>query len=353
MEPVEVYHKIVQELQRLRPDADVFMLNEGIGPRAVIGTRTALQGKYGNEIDIVLHSGGGSPDDAYRLIRAFREHYKIVNVIVPFWAKSAATLFAFGASRIVMQEYGELGPIDAQIRKDDEEKPGEEWESALNIQSSLLKIEELANRNFVDLFTSLQNNPNINIGRKQLAEMLLKYNSNLYAPLFQRVEVYEMGRMERYLSLGKMYAKRIIVQYGQESGIEIDKAEELLDFLTYDCPDHGYIVDYALLSNYLPNVIRSSDEPFGPEFSDNLEELSILLMVRGSDISEVGFVNDLTEKSNQKSDNMVNEEQINDNNTGNKTATERNKLSSGSKKNSNQKKPKPDEKQSNNQEQSQ
>ncbi|HMR73185.1 MAG TPA: hypothetical protein PKD68_04225 [Candidatus Saccharibacteria bacterium] len=263
-------------------------------------------------MDIILHSGGGSPGDAYRLIRTFREHYKIVNVVVPFWAKSAATLFTFGATKIVMQEYGELGPIDAQIRKDDEEKPREEWESALNIQSSLLKIEELSNRNFVDLFINLQHNPDINIGRKQLAEMLLSYNSNLYAPLLQRVEVYEMGRMERYLSIGKMYARRIITQYGEISGIDPEKAEELLDFLTYECPDHGYIVDYSLLSKYLPNVIRSSCEPFGAEYDKVLEELSLLLMVGGGDITMVDFVNNIVETQTRKNNVTRSEEERND-----------------------------------------
>lgn len=285
--------EILHSLQEQRGGVETFVLIDGIGPRAVINARRALKDKTGDEIDVILHSPGGSPDDAYRLIRSFREHYQRVNVIVPFWAKSAATLFALGATRIVMQEYGELGPIDAQIRKDDEEKPGEEWESALNIQASLLKIEELSNRNFVDLFTNLQHNSDINIGRKQLAEMLLSYNSELYALLLQRVEVYEMGRMERYLSIGKMYANRIIKQYGSTDPVDAAKIEEFLDFITYECPDHGYVLDYSVLKDFLPNVIRSSESPYGEDYDKILEELSYILMNDTEGIAFVGFVSEI------------------------------------------------------------
>jgi mlr4682 protein len=282
----------LKNLQLSRGDIKTFLLFDGIGPRAVINTRAALEEKEGDEIDVIISSGGGSPDDAYRLIRSFREHYKTVNVIVPFWAKSAATLFTLGASRIVMHEYGELGPIDAQIRKDDAEKPREEWESALNIQASLLKIEELSNNNFVELFRNLQSDPDVSIGRKQLAEMLLVYNSNLYAPLLQRVEVYEMGRMERYLSIGKMYARRIIKQYGDTNSDE-SKIAEFLDFITYDCPDHGYVIDFSVLKNYLSNVIRSNEEPFSKEYDVWLGKLSSLLMEANSEVLYTGFVDKL------------------------------------------------------------
>ncbi len=327
--------ELLYGLQSQRNGVDTFLLFGGIDPHAVIQTRSSLKGKRGDEIDVILHSAGGSPADAYRLIRSFREHYKVVNVIIPFWAKSAATLFALGADHIVMQEYGELGPIDAQIKKDDEEKPREEWESALNVQASLLKIEELSNRNFVDLFTNLQRNSNVNIGRKQLAEMLLAYNSNLHAPLLQRVEVYEMGRMERYLSIGKMYARRIIRQYSVIGSSEMDKVEEFLDFITYECPDHGYVLDYSMLRNYLPNVIRSTEPPYGTEYDRLLDELSYLLMNDTGGICFTGFVNAIPKpnkeevqyevKNKPKAETTNIEEQVNDHNSSEQQSKSKNK----------------------------
>lgn len=287
----EKYKSLLTDLQSLRGGVKTFVLMDDISTRSLIRTRLALDDITGKEIDIILHSPGGQPADAYRLIRSFREKFETVNVIVPLWAKSAATLFAFGASNLIMHEYGELGPIDAQIRKDDEDKPSEAWESALNVQSSLAQIEERSSQNFVELLLNLQRNPEVNIGRSKLAEMLLKYNSGLYAPLLSKIDTYEMGRMARYLDIGKLYARRILTQYGQ---IEPDKLDQLLDFLVYECPDHGYVVDQAVLKDYLPNVRKSTDKPFKAEYNKKLTDLSEYLMLQRHEIL-VGFIDVLTE----------------------------------------------------------
>lgn len=313
MDMEERYRSLISDLQSLRGEVKTFVLMDDISTRSLVRTRLALdESGAGKEVDIILHSPGGSPADAYRLIRSFRERYETVNIIVPLWAKSAATLFAFGASRLVMHEFGELGPIDAQIRKDDEDKPSEAWESALNVQSSLAQIEDRSSQNFVNLMLSLQRNPDVNIGRSKLAEMLLEYNSALYSPLLSKIDTYEMGRMARYLDIGKMYAKRILTQYGK---VEIEQLNQLLDFLVYDCPDHGYVVDYAVLKNYLPNVINSTERPFGLEYDKKLSTLSEYLMLQQDEIM-VGFIDTLnppkengTIKKGEKNDNK-NEQKV-------------------------------------------
>lgn len=107
---------IVMKLETRR-NVPNYVIFSGIEPRTLLRTRQVLKDvPHSEEVDIILHSGGGDPGDAYRLIRTFRERYTTVNIIVPFWAKSEATLLAFGGSRIVLHEFGELGPLNAQIR---------------------------------------------------------------------------------------------------------------------------------------------------------------------------------------------------------------------------------------------
>lgn len=67
------------------------------------------------EVDILLHSTGGDPLAAWKLMSMLRERFKKVCVLVPFMAFSAATLFALGADEIVMHPHASLGPIDPQI----------------------------------------------------------------------------------------------------------------------------------------------------------------------------------------------------------------------------------------------
>ena len=67
-------------------------------------------------LSLILNSPGGMALAAERVIRACRTYSNgDFEVIVPKMAKSAATMICLGASKIVMSDTSELGPIDLQI----------------------------------------------------------------------------------------------------------------------------------------------------------------------------------------------------------------------------------------------
>jgi ATP-dependent protease ClpP protease subunit len=72
---------------------------------------------HGNPIDLLLNSPGGDIDTAEKIITLIRKKADAapVRVIVPDFAKSAATLIALGANGVVMSHTSELGPIDPQV----------------------------------------------------------------------------------------------------------------------------------------------------------------------------------------------------------------------------------------------
>lgn len=71
----------------------------------------------GAPIDLLLNSPGGDIDTAEKIITLIRKRAEAapVRVIVPDFAKSAATLIALGANSVVMSHTSELGPIDPQV----------------------------------------------------------------------------------------------------------------------------------------------------------------------------------------------------------------------------------------------
>ena len=74
-----------------------------------------LENLHGDKLDLILESPGGSGEVAEDIIRLLRERYKEIAVIVPGWAKSAATIMAMAADEILMGPASSLGPIDAQM----------------------------------------------------------------------------------------------------------------------------------------------------------------------------------------------------------------------------------------------
>ena len=65
----------------------------------------------------MINSPGGNADVADKMIMMCRQRFTgEFNVIVPDYAKSAATMVALGSDKILMGYCAELGPIDPQLR---------------------------------------------------------------------------------------------------------------------------------------------------------------------------------------------------------------------------------------------
>lgn len=68
------------------------------------------------KVYLLINSPGGDPNTAEKMIVMCRERFPSeFNVIVPNFAKSAATMLALGADKICMGYLAELGPIDPQL----------------------------------------------------------------------------------------------------------------------------------------------------------------------------------------------------------------------------------------------
>lgn len=69
----------------------------------------------GGELDLIVHSPGGSPEATEAIVTYLRSKFSDIRVIVPQGAMSAATMLACAANRIVMGKHSFLGPIDPQF----------------------------------------------------------------------------------------------------------------------------------------------------------------------------------------------------------------------------------------------
>lgn len=79
------------------------------------GLMSACKGLAGPDLDIILHSPGGSPDATAAIVRYLRGKYTNIRVFVPLAAMSAATMWALASNEIWMGKHSQLGPIDPQM----------------------------------------------------------------------------------------------------------------------------------------------------------------------------------------------------------------------------------------------
>ena len=81
----------------------------------VHGLMEVCHGVQERELDLILHSPGGSAQAAEQMLEYLRTRFDYIRAIIPLQAKSAATMIALGCDEILMGDHSELGPIDPQI----------------------------------------------------------------------------------------------------------------------------------------------------------------------------------------------------------------------------------------------
>jgi len=79
------------------------------------GLMEVLHGLSGRNLDLILHSPGGSLASAESFVTYLRSKFRHIRVVVPQFALSAATMIACAADSIVLGKHSFLGPIDPQI----------------------------------------------------------------------------------------------------------------------------------------------------------------------------------------------------------------------------------------------
>lgn len=235
------------ELQRFvdarkRPAAFLFTGGEyPLFRNHVIDLHAAISGRTYEELDLVIHSGGGIAHSAYQIVELLRLHTKRLNACVPFWAKSAATLLCMGADEIVLGEHAELGPLDVQMYE--ERKAGKgAFTSALNPFKSL---EQLVSASVEALAAAM---------RFIVEEYEMSYDESLphavafvgqtTGPLVSRLDPDKLGQYNRELSVAIEYGLRLLTRYRRLTHRD---ASSLVEKLVYGYPSHEYIIDYREL----------------------------------------------------------------------------------------------------------
>lgn len=74
-----------------------------------------LHGLKGPNLDLIIHSPGGSAEAVEGIVLYLRSKFSHSRVIIPQQAMSAATMLACAANEIVMGKHSFIGPIDPQI----------------------------------------------------------------------------------------------------------------------------------------------------------------------------------------------------------------------------------------------
>ncbi|WP_164561476.1 SDH family Clp fold serine proteinase [Nitratidesulfovibrio vulgaris] len=205
---------------------------------------------------LILKTYGGSPDTAYRIARAFQIAYATRQradtqsrapigkfyVYIDGPCMSAGTLIATGADVVILTERAEFGPLDTQIRKQDE--LGERTSGLVPVQAfdSLLRQ---SYSTFRHIFKRLRFDDDMGFSTRTAADIAGQLTVGLLGPVYGQIDPSRLAEFERLLNIGAAYGERLSNGNLKEGAIG-----KLL--ATY--PTHSFIIDSLEARDIFVNI---------------------------------------------------------------------------------------------------
>ncbi|TMI67861.1 MAG: SppA protein, partial [Bacteroidetes bacterium] len=174
---------------------------------------------------LILTTYGGDPDAGYRIVRTIKRYYSKFSLYIFGSCKSTGTLMALGADEIVMSDFGEFGPLDIQLTRDDELSNT----SGLNFAQSLMSLNEQLFRAFEENFLGLKRRSRNTITTRTAAEICSKLAVGLISPISAQIDPVKLGEVQRSIKIANEYGTRLSVK------------TTLIAKLIVGYPSHGFV----------------------------------------------------------------------------------------------------------------
>lgn len=192
-----------------------------------------------------LTTPGGDPDTAYQIARLLQKRYEHFAVFINGWCKSSGTLICLGAKELIMDDLGQLGPLDIQILN--KEEFGERL-------SGLNPIEALKSISYQSLDLLRQQFLSFRFGgglsTKQALEVATNLTGQLMSPITAQLDIMKYGEFTRSMRIALEYGNRLAKGCG---GVNLKP--DAINLLTTGYPSHGFVIDRDEASETLFNKV--------------------------------------------------------------------------------------------------
>ncbi|WP_081479694.1 SDH family Clp fold serine proteinase [Verminephrobacter aporrectodeae] len=196
---------------------------------------------------LIIATPGGDPDAGFRIARALQHSYQDgFEALVPRYCKSAGTLVLLGATKILMANRSELGPLDIQIKKGDE-LFGRNSGLDINEAVGFLREETLTSFN-----TCMHKLVQQGLSTKIAAEIAVKLVNGIFHPISAQIEPLKLAEMQRATSIAYTYGRRL-VKVGRNVTLQG------LITLVGGYPSHGFVIDRKEARTIFENVASPAD----------------------------------------------------------------------------------------------
>lgn len=184
------------------------------------------------KIDLVLHSYGGTVDTPYKVVMLIREFCEEFSIIVPYVAKSAASMLVLGADEVIMGPLSELGPIDPLVKHP--------------VYKDILVPVQAVWHCFDYLQRSITTSSDPEVA------------SFLATPMLNKLDPWLIGDYEKTIKASRQYAEILMSNYMFKNSPE--RIESVARTLTEGYFSHGYPIGHKEAKKLGFNVTKAQGE---------------------------------------------------------------------------------------------
>lgn len=275
-------------------DCDLLLLNASINrsiERRVFDCINNRKDKK-KRAALVLCTEGGDPDAAFKIGRHLQTSYEDHSTIVAGWCKSAGTLICIAANRILMGEYGELGPLDVQLAKPDDLAG---VSSGLTLDSALRSLKAIGFDIFEHFMLDTIQKSGGRITTRTASEISAGITVGLLAPIFDQIDPVKIGEDYRSTRIAEEYAERLNIR---SKNLIVNREFNALEALVRGYPSHGFVIDRTEAQSLFKNV-----EPLPEELNAIAKALGKIAIVPQSSLRDetefLQYLNDYGAKNAQ------------------------------------------------------
>ncbi|MGD0017296.1 MAG: hypothetical protein ABSC38_07260 [Verrucomicrobiia bacterium] len=181
---------------------------------------------------LLIESPGGDAHMAYRIARLIQRRTRKFTVLVPQYAKSAATLLALGATNLIFGQEAEIGPLDVQMF----DREREDYGSALDAVQSLERLNVFSLSAIDQMMLLLKERTDKKVDT--LLPLVLNYANTFVRPLLEKIDTVDYTKKSRELKVAEEYAVRLM-----QSSYGLTMAKQIAAHLVSKYPTHGFVID--------------------------------------------------------------------------------------------------------------
>lgn len=231
--------------------ADVLLLNAPMDEPSfgslVMGI---LQNHRYKKVIVILTTFGGDAGAAYRMGRFLQYAYKDITMLIPSYCKSAGTLLAICAHRIMVTPFGHIGPLDVQLRRPNELG---ERRSGLVLRYAFESLQDRAFFLWQAFMYEIKRRSYGNIDFSTASRIATEITVGLMEPIFAQIDP------ER---VGEDYRDNLVAQAYGETLAEVSKNidRDSIHKLVHSYPSHDFIIDEHEMKKLFKNVVEPGSE---------------------------------------------------------------------------------------------